>query len=122
MKLVDSLVMGSGLHAAAALARAADQIATDLANLGDPTLALRSDDVRSLGRRAAAHAAGGRAALAGGARIAKTLRPADVAELNPAAVALGRGRAAPHAGIVSAPRGSPRGGCPARACLAAPVR
>src|SRR5260370_42069693 len=83
MKLVDSLVMESGLHAAAALARAADQIATDLANLGDPTLALRSDDVRSLGRRAAAHAAGGRAALAGGGLIAKSLGAADVAGLNP---------------------------------------
>src|SRR5260370_34095419 len=100
MKLVDSLVMGSGLHAAAALARAADQIATDLANLGDPTLALRSDDVRSLGRRAAAHAAGGRAALAGGGPIGKSLGPADVGEIKPAGGAPGGGGGTAHAGVV----------------------
>ncbi|HKB33132.1 MAG TPA: putative PEP-binding protein [Candidatus Dormibacteraeota bacterium] len=107
MKLVDSLVMESGLHAAAALARAADQIATDLANLGDPTLALRADDVRSLGRRAAAHAAGERAALAGGVLIAKSLGPADVAELNPTGIALVGGGVTAHAAIVARSLGIP---------------
>ncbi|TMF43152.1 MAG: hypothetical protein E6I23_11375 [Chloroflexi bacterium] len=39
---VQSLIVESGLPADAALGRAADQIATDLANLADPTLALRA--------------------------------------------------------------------------------
>src|SRR5260370_8818181 len=36
---VQSLILKAGLHADAALGQAADQIATDLANLADPTLA-----------------------------------------------------------------------------------
>jgi phosphoenolpyruvate-protein kinase (PTS system EI component) len=107
IKLVSSLVLDSGLHADAALARAAEQIATDLANLGDPTLALRADDVRSLGRRAAAHAAGGRAASVGGVLIAKSLGPADVAELNPSGIALVGGGVTAHAAIVARSLGIP---------------
>ncbi|MFI5040214.1 MAG: phosphoenolpyruvate-utilizing N-terminal domain-containing protein, partial [Solirubrobacterales bacterium] len=107
IKLVDSLVLESGLHADAALTRAADQIATDLANLGDPTLALRADDVRSLGRRAAAHAGGGRAATVGGVLVAKSLGPADVAELNPTGIALVGGGVTAHAAIVARSLGIP---------------
>ena len=106
VKLVDSLVE-AGLHADTALAKAADQIATDLANLRDPTLALRADDVRSLGRRAAAHAAGGRAATAGGVLVAKSLGPADVAELSPTGIALVGGGVTAHAAIVARSLGIP---------------
>ena len=107
VSLVDSLVLESGLHADAALAKAADQIATDLANLGDPTLALRADDVRSLGRRAAAHAAGGRAATVGGVLVAKALGPADVVELSPTGIALVGGGVTAHAAIVARSLGIP---------------
>jgi phosphoenolpyruvate-protein kinase (PTS system EI component) len=106
MTLVGSLV-GSGLHADDALARAADKIATDLANLGDPTLALRADDVRSLGRRAAAHASGGMVAAEGGVLVARSLGPADVAELNPTAIALIGGGVTAHAAIVARSLGIP---------------
>ncbi len=107
IKLVNSLVLESGFRADAALAKAADQIAMDLANLGDPTLALRADDVRSLGRRAAAHAAGGRAASVGGVLIARSLGPADVAELNPTGIALVGGGVTAHAAIVARSLGIP---------------
>src|SRR4029077_20745310 len=107
IKLVDALVRDLGLQADAALSRAADQIASDLANLGDPTLALRADDVRSLGRRAAAHATGGRAASAGGVLIARSLGPADVAELSPTGIALVGGGVTAHAAIVARSLGIP---------------
>jgi phosphoenolpyruvate-protein kinase (PTS system EI component) len=107
IKLVDSLVLNSGLPAEVALARAAGQIATDLANLGDPTLALRADDVRSLGRRAAAHAGGGRAATVGGVLVARSLGPADVAELSPTGIALVGGGVTAHAAIVARSLGIP---------------
>src|SRR5712691_12965715 len=94
---VRSLILESGLPADAALAQAADQIAADLANLGDPTLALRADDVRSLGRRAAAHAGGARVAADGGVLVARSLGPADVAELTPTGIALVGGGVTAHA-------------------------
>jgi len=106
MKLVDSFVE-SGLPADAALARAADQIARDLANLGDPTLALRADDVRSLGRRAAAHAGGGRLPAEGGVVVARSLGPADVAEVSPTGIALVGGGVTAHAAIVARSLGIP---------------
>jgi phosphoenolpyruvate-protein phosphotransferase len=106
MELVDSFVE-SGQQADVALTRAADQIATDLANLGDPTLALRADDVRSLGRRAAAHARGVRVAAEGGVLVARTLGPADVAELRPIGIALVGGGVAAHAAIVARSLGIP---------------
>jgi phosphoenolpyruvate-protein kinase (PTS system EI component) len=107
IKLVDSLILESGLHADAALEKAAGQIAADLANLGDPTLALRADDVRSLGRRAAAHAGGGRAATVGGVLVARSLGPADVAELSPSGIALVGGGVTAHAAIVARSLGIP---------------
>jgi phosphoenolpyruvate-protein phosphotransferase len=106
---VRSLIVESGLPADAALGRAADQIATDLANLADPTLALRADDVRSLGRRAAAHARGGRTHASAGVLVAATLGPADVAELATHAkgVALAGGGVTAHAAIVARSLGMP---------------
>ena len=104
---VESLVLESGLPAEAALAGAAEEIAMELANLADPTLALRADDVRSLGRRAAAHARGGVAAAAGGVLVARTLGPADVAELSATGVALAGGGVTAHAAIVARSLGIP---------------
>src|SRR3989442_11493826 len=104
---VQSLIVESGLPADAALGRAADQIATDLANLADPMLALRADDVRSLGRRAATHARGGKATAAGGVLIARSLGPADVADLSATGVALAGGGVTAHAAIVARSLGIP---------------
>jgi phosphoenolpyruvate-protein kinase (PTS system EI component) len=107
INLVESLVLQSGLPADVALANAADQFATDLASLGDPTLALRADDVRSLGRRAAARAGGGRAAAVAGVLVARSLGPADVAELSPTGIALVGGGVTAHAAIVARSLGIP---------------
>ena len=106
---VQSLILESGVPADAALGQAADQIATDLASLADPTLALRADDVRSLGRRAAAHARGGRTHASPGVLVAGTLGPADVAELVTHAngVALAGGGVTAHAAIVARSLGMP---------------
>ncbi len=104
---VEALVLGSGLPADAALAGAAEQIALELANLADPMLALRADDVRSLGRRAATHARGGKATAAGGVLIARSLGPADVADLSATGVALAGGGVTAHAAIVARSLGIP---------------
>jgi phosphoenolpyruvate-protein kinase (PTS system EI component) len=107
IRRVESLVLESGLPADAALAAAAEEIALELANLEDPTLALRADDVRSLGRRASAHARGGDATAAGGVLIARTLGPADVADLSATGVALAGGGVTAHAAIVARSLGIP---------------
>jgi phosphoenolpyruvate-protein kinase (PTS system EI component) len=105
--LVEFLVRDSGLHADTALVRAAEQIAADLAKLADPTLALRADDVRSLGRRAAAHAGGRRTTADGGVLVARSLGPADVAELSATGIALVGGGVTAHAAIVARSLGIP---------------
>ena len=107
IRRVESLVLESGLPADAALAGAAEEIARELANLEDPTLALRADDVRSLGRRASAHARGGDAKAAGGVLVARTLGPADVADLSATGVALAGGGVTAHAAIVARSLGIP---------------
>ena len=107
IRRVESLVLESGLPADAALAGAAEEIALELANLEDPTLALRADDVRSLGRRASAHARGGDTTAAGGVLIARTLGPADVADLSATGVALAGGGVTAHAAIVARSLGIP---------------
>jgi phosphoenolpyruvate-protein kinase (PTS system EI component) len=107
IRRVESLVLESGLPADAALAAAAEEIALELANLEDPTLALRADDVRSLGRRASAHARGGDATAAGGVLVARTLGPADVADLSATGVALAGGGVTAHAAIVARSLGIP---------------
>jgi phosphoenolpyruvate-protein kinase (PTS system EI component) len=104
---VEALILESGSPADAALAGAAEEIALKLANLADPTLALRADDVRSLGRRAAAHARGGDATAAGGVLVARTLGPADVADLSATGVALAGGGVTAHAAIVARSLGIP---------------
>jgi len=106
---VETLILDSGLYAADALREATEQTALELSRLPDPTLALRADDVRSLGRRAAAHVEGDVTIAAGGVLIADTLGPADVAELAPSvnAIALAAGGITSHAAIVARSLGLP---------------
>jgi multiphosphoryl transfer protein len=106
---VKALVMKSGRAAGAALTEAADQIASELAALPDRMLAERADDVRSLGRRAAARSAGVRVAARSGVLVAAVLGPADVAELGSGTlgVALAGGGITAHAAIVARSLGLP---------------
>jgi phosphoenolpyruvate-protein kinase (PTS system EI component) len=103
---VESLIR-DGVPADAALRTATEQIAMELARLTDPTLALRADDVRSLGRRAASQMRGGNATYAGGILIAKSVGPADVADLKAAGIALSGGGVTAHAAIVARSLGIP---------------
>ena len=104
---VESLVLESGFPAAAALRTATEESASQLAGLPDPMLALRADDVRSLGRRAADRASGVRLGSAGGVLVTSTLGPADVAELGASGIALVGGGVAAHAAIVARSLGIP---------------
>ena len=106
---VESLVMETGRPAADALREAAEESAQQLAELADPVLAERADDVRSLGRRAAARANGVKPGAIGGVLIASTLGPADVAEIaiNARGVALAGGGVTAHAAIVARSLGVP---------------
>ena len=106
---VESLVVDVGLPAPDAIREAADQIAAELARLPDPTLALRADDVRSVGRRAAARAEGSSQPESDGVLVAATLGPADVAELAAKAkgIALAAGGVTAHAAIVARSLGLP---------------
>jgi len=109
MTRVEALVLGSGRPAGYALRAAADESANELAQLADPLLAERADDVRSLGRRAAAHAMGLTPSASGGVLVARTLGPADVADLGLGAngVALAGGGVTAHAAIVARSLGIP---------------
>jgi phosphoenolpyruvate-protein kinase (PTS system EI component) len=106
---VEALVMQAGRPAAEALREAADESAEKLALLADPVLAERADDVRSLGRRAAARANGLMPGSVSGVLIAATLGPADVAELamHAKGVALVGGGVTAHAAIVARSLGVP---------------
>ncbi len=106
---VEALVMESGRPAADALLEATEESAKELGRLTDPLLAERADDVRSLGRRAAARANGVTPGAVSGVIIASTLGPADVAELamNAKGVALAGGGVTAHAAIVARSLGVP---------------
>ena len=106
---VETLVMKSGRPAADALREAAEESAMELAQLGDAFLAERADDVRSLGRRAAARASGLMPGTVSGVLVASTLGPADVAELaiNAEGMALAGGGVTAHAAIVARSLGVP---------------
>jgi phosphoenolpyruvate-protein phosphotransferase len=105
---LERLVLASGMTADAALRDATEESAGALAVLDDAMLAERADDVRSLGRRAAAHATGVRSNRTGGVLIADSLGPADVAELSGVqGVALARGGVTAHAAIVARSLGLP---------------
>jgi phosphoenolpyruvate-protein kinase (PTS system EI component) len=128
-------ILDDGLDAPAALVRACGIHADAISALGDATLALRADDVRSLGRRAAALAGardaagaaeGGPApgggdgvAASGGADVlapgntpggdvvlvAEDLGPADVAELSPDVAAIALAAGGPSAHAAVIARG-----------------
>jgi phosphoenolpyruvate-protein kinase (PTS system EI component) len=104
---VESLINDAGLPAPDALRQAADQFGAELALLPDPMLAQRADDLRSLGRRAAARAAGIEPGGTGGVLVASTLGPADVAELEATGIALAGGGITAHAAIVARSLGVP---------------
>jgi phosphoenolpyruvate-protein phosphotransferase len=106
---IEALVMEAGRPAAEALREAADESAEKLASLTDLVLAERADDVRSLGRRAAARANGLMPGSVSGVLIAATLGPADVAELamHAKGVALVGGGVTAHAAIVARSLGLP---------------
>src|SRR5437879_627148 len=106
---VDTLILDSGIEAADALREAAEQTALELSVLLDPMLALRADDVRSVGRRAAAHLKGDALQVSEGVLIADSLGPADVAELAPRVrgIALAGGGVTAHAAIVARSLGLP---------------
>jgi len=106
---VETLVLETGRPASHALREATDEIASELAKLGDPMLAERADDVRSLGRRAAARSAGVREVVRGGVLVAAVLGPADIAELGSGTlgVALAGGGITAHAAIVARSLGLP---------------
>ncbi len=108
LERIEALVFEHGRSAPAAIARAAEELAAGIAELDDPTLAERAADVRSLGRRAAARAAGATHGQ-GGVLIAIDLGPADVADLGLAALgaALAEGGVTAHAAIVARSLGLP---------------
>ena len=103
---VESLINDGG-SAPDALRQASDEIGAELSQLSDPTLAQRADDLRSLGRRAAARAAGTGPGQTGGVLVAATLGPADVAELGATGIALAGGGITAHAAIVARSLGVP---------------
>jgi phosphoenolpyruvate-protein phosphotransferase len=106
---VEVLVLESGFDAAEALLEATQQIALELSHIADPMLAQRADDVRSVGRRAADHVEGALSPARRGVLVARTLGPADVAELAPTAqgIALAGGGVTAHAAIVARSLGLP---------------
>src|SRR4051812_33004899 len=96
--------------AEAALRAAAEQQAALLASLDDEMLALRADDVRAVGRRAAALAAGhDPEPPAGAVLVAEDLGPGDVADAagRVAAIVLAGGGPTAHAAIVARSLGVP---------------
>ncbi len=108
--IVESLVMEAGRTAGAAMIDATEVSARQLAQLADPMLAVRADDVRSLGRRAAARTRGVKpGTVSSGIIIAGSLGPADVAEIatNAKGVALAAGGVTAHAAIVARSLGVP---------------
>ena len=115
-----------GKAAPAALEAACARHGDAIAALGDPTLAARADDVRSLGRRAIRHAQAAHADDAdrhaappappedpvgghGTVLVAAELGPADVAELaaDVVAIALAAGGPTAHAAVVARGLGLP---------------
>jgi multiphosphoryl transfer protein len=106
---VESLVTQTGLSACGALEEATEQTALELAQLADTMLSQRADDVRSIGRRAAARLSGAEQLAADAILVAGTLGPADVAELAPKVkgIALAGGGVTAHAAIVARSLGLP---------------
>jgi len=119
---IEAAVMVRGTPASAAILEATDAYADAIAGLGDEVLAARADDVRSLGRRAAAHATtssdpGATTSSDLGVvpseepviLLDSDLGPADMAELPSAVVGVALAGSAPtaHAAIVARSLGLP---------------
>jgi phosphoenolpyruvate-protein kinase (PTS system EI component) len=109
---VSERVIDGGAMAAAALVGATAEHAEALAALGDELLAARSDDVVSLGRRAARIVSGESVSTdrkGPSVLVAEDLGPADVAELGDdvVAIALAAGGATAHAAIIARSLGLP---------------
>ncbi len=109
---VQDAVVASGLTADEAILMATGRHAEAIAALPDETLAVRADDVRSIGRRAARLASGevhGRPPREDVILLADDLGPADVAEFAPwlAGIAVAGGSATAHAAIVARSLGLP---------------
>jgi phosphoenolpyruvate-protein phosphotransferase len=114
LESIENAVLSRGLTAASAILVEVETIARQLDTLGDPELAARAADVRSLARRASRLASGD----AGGARrktagdailVAPDLGPADVIELDSdvSGIALAVGGVTGHAAIVARGLGLP---------------
>jgi phosphoenolpyruvate-protein phosphotransferase len=106
---VEAMITLTGLPASSALQEATEETALELAQLADTMLSQRADDVRSIGRRAAARLAGEDQLVVDAVLIAGTLGPADVAELAPKVkgIALAGGGVTAHAAIVARSLGLP---------------
>src|ERR1019366_2199021 len=114
LEAVESAVLTRGLNAASAIRLEAEAVAAQLDLLGDPELAARAADVRSLARRASRLATGDGDSIERDAGqdvvlIASDLGPADVIELDGdvRGIALAVGGVASHAAIVAQGRGIP---------------
>ena len=111
---VENAVLTRGMHAVSAIRVEVEAIAEQLDMIGDPELAARAADVRSLARRASRLAGvdevmGGRGADGDTILIASDLGPADVIELdgNVRGIALAVGGVTGHAAIVARGLGLP---------------
>jgi multiphosphoryl transfer protein len=111
---VKERIRESGQSPGAAIIDAAEGLARKLAELEDPMLAARADDVRSVARRAALIAAGKPGSLdtdgwSERVLVGSDLGPADVAELGSqlSGVALADGAVTAHAAIVARSLGIP---------------
>ena len=111
---VENAVLTRGMPAVSAIRVEVEAIAEQLDMIGDPELAARAADVRSLARRASRLAGvdevlGGRGAVGDTILIASDLGPADVIELdgNVRGIALAVGGVTGHAAIVARGLGLP---------------
>ena len=114
LEAVEAAVLERGLGAASAIATEVEAMAAKLDMLGDPELAARAADVRSLARRASRLASGepGRKQVTPGEDtilVASDLGPADVIELDGdvRGIALADGGVTGHAAIVARGLGLP---------------
>jgi phosphoenolpyruvate-protein phosphotransferase len=114
VEAVEKAVLTRGLDAVSAIRAGVEAIAAQLDMIGDPELAARAADVRSLARRASRLAGadevpGGRGADGDAILIASDLGPADVIELDGdvRGIALAVGGVTGHAAIVARGLGLP---------------
>jgi phosphoenolpyruvate-protein phosphotransferase len=114
IRAVERAVLERGLTAASAIRVEVEAVAAQLDMLGDPELAARAADVRSLARRASRLASGDSVSRQGSTSgdailVASDLGPADVIELDGEVrgIALAEGGVTGHAAIVARGLGLP---------------